>query len=176
MGNTSRADSVSWQWHIAVLEYLRMRCVMRGAHVRGVLVAIVLPLGFACACPLAPSARACAIDGVPSLLANSVRAAPNRTPRTRQNSAHWATFVFSRPFAVEQPIRFGEDLRELARTLPPEIVRGQWIWHWGDGSEARGHTVVHRYARPGDYVITVAVAVPQRAPFLFDAAQLRIAG
>lgn len=149
---------------------------MRGEHIRWTLAATALVTGIVASCPRAPAARACAIDGVPSLLANSVRATINRTPRTRQNSASWATFVFTRPFAARQPIRFAEDLRELARTLPPEIVHGQWIWRWGDGGTVRGQTAVHRYARPGDYVVTVAVAVPHRAPFLFDAAQVRIAG
>ncbi|HWE61925.1 MAG TPA: PKD domain-containing protein [Chloroflexota bacterium] len=119
-------------------------------------------------------ARACAIDGVPSLQADGTRAALNSTPRTRQNSAHWAMFVFPARFSPGAPIHFSEDLRELARTLPPEIVHGHWIWQWGDGGHTAGHVVLHRYARPGAYVVTVAVAVPHRAAFLFDTALVRV--
>lgn len=123
----------------------------------------------------APTAHACAIDGVPSLLVNGTRVVLNATPRTRQNSAHWAEFVAPRRFIAGRPIRCSEDLRELARTLPPEIVHGRWLWRWGDGGQANGQSVVHRYSRAGEYVVTVAVAVPHRAPFLFDAALVRVA-
>jgi hypothetical protein len=147
--------------------------MMRNERVRRVLVALALP-ALVLACRHAVPAGACAIDGVPSLLANGARAVLNETPRTRQNSAHWTLFVFTRTFAANQSIRFSEDLRELARTLPPEIVHGRWIWRWGDGGQAGGQTVVHHYARPGSYVVTVAVAVPHRAPFLFDAALVQV--
>ena len=68
-----------------------------------------------------------------------------------------------------------EDTRELARTLPPQIVQGHWLWRTGDGGRIEGHIVTHRFSRPGTYLITLAVELPaHRGAFIFDSALLRV--
>lgn len=132
--------------------------------------AILLGLGSA-----VQSASACAIDGVPSLKADGMSAVLNRAQPTNASLAHWSPFVFPRSFRAGQTIHLSEDLRELARTLPPEMVQGRWLWRTGDGGRVEGRTAAHRFSRPGTYLITVAVELPaHRGAFIFDSALVQV--
>lgn len=119
--------------------------------------------------------RACAIDGIPSLRADGVPAVLNRAQPVDASPAHWAPFVFARVFRPGQAIRLGEDMAELARSLPPEMVAGRWLWRTGDGGRIEGRTATHRFVKIGTYLITVAVEMPGgKGAFIFDAALLRV--
>lgn len=116
-------------------------------------------------------ARACAIDGVPSLLADGVRAVTNPVAPTRATVHNWAPFVFRTPFRTGRAVHFGEDLRALEGVLPPEVLHGRWHWRFGDGTLGAGVAPWHRYASGGRYLVTVYVTLPGRAgTFTFDAA------
>jgi hypothetical protein len=124
---------------------------------------------------IAVPAHACAIDGVPSLRADGVPAVLNRASPSSPSLAHWAPFVFARPFRAGRMIYLSEDLAELARTLPPEMVQGRWLWRTGDGGRVEGRTAAHRFTRAGTYLITVAVELSaHRGAFIFDAALLSV--
>ena len=143
---------------------------VRAIHGVAVAAAISFSLGTA-----AQPGRACAIDGVPSLRADGAPVILNRTQPTSASLAHWAPFVFARVFHLGQSVRLSEDLRELVRTLPPEMVQGRWLWRTGDGGRVEGRTANHRYNRPGTYLISVGVELPaHRGAFIFDSALLTV--
>lgn len=151
-----------------------MKQVHTVAGRRGAALPIALLAGLAAIVAGSADARACAVDGVPSLRADGARVVLNAVVRTRRNGATWAPFVCAHPFRVGHTVRFGEDLAELARSLPPEIVHGRWIWRLGDGSSAQGYTARHAYGRAGTYLVTVGVRIPGKRIFTFDAAQVRV--
>ena len=94
--------------------------------------------------PLAGAARACVLDGVPSLRADGLAAVLNRQAPVAGTLGHWSPFVFAHVYHIGRTIRFSENVAELARTLPPEIVHGRWIWRLGDGRVQQGSAVAHR--------------------------------
>lgn len=121
------------------------------------------------------AARACMIDLTPSIRANGAPAVLNTVVPSKVTADTWAPFRFRSPFAVGRLIRFSEDTQALARVLPPEVVHGRWIWTLGDGARAIGYSPVHRYLRPGTYIVSVAVRIPRSTEtFTFDAAQVQI--
>ena len=123
----------------------------------------------------ASAARACIIDSTPSISANDTLAVLNTAAPTQGKVTVWAPFRFRKAFAAGSAVRFSENARALARVLPPEVVHGRWIWRLGDGTHAVGYTPVHRYTRPGTYVVAVGVALPHSTEtFTFDAAQVLI--
>ncbi|MDB5074394.1 MAG: hypothetical protein JWO42_573 [Chloroflexi bacterium] len=120
-------------------------------------------------------ARACAIDNVASVRADGRIAIRNLATPSGQAVSRWAPFVFRTAFAHSSTITFSEDLRELARTLPPEIVRGRWLWRFGDGATTRGQVVTHRYKHVGYYLLTVSMPLPRgQGTFVFDAVDVRV--
>ena len=133
-----------------------------------------LPASLIAIAAYAAGARACAVDDVPSLRADGARVVLNSAIRTRLNVATWAPFVCPHPIRIGHAVRFGEDMAELARSLPPQIVHGRWVWRLGDGTSAQGGTVRHLYRRAGTYRITVGVPIPGARVFTFDAAQVRV--
>lgn len=135
---------------------------------------IALPVSLIAIAGCAVGARACAVDDVPSLRTDGARVVLNAAVRTLRNGATWAPFVGAHPFPVRHRVRFGEDMAELARSLPPEIMRGRWIWRMGDGAGAQGYTAGHAYRRAGTYLVTVGVRIPDGRIFTFDAAQVRV--
>jgi hypothetical protein len=140
-----------------------LRCIRRAAAVAVACLAVAVP------------AHACAIDGVPSLRADGLPAVLNRAQPSSPSLTHWAPFVFARAFRAGRPIHLSEDLAELSRTLPPEMVQGRWLWRTGDGGRVEGRTAAHRFSHAGTYLITVAVELPaHRGAFIFDAALLSV--
>jgi hypothetical protein len=104
------------------------------------------------------AAQACTIDNVASLLADGVPAM-RTTSVPRGAAGHgaglWAPFTLAQALAVGVPVHLAEDAKDLARTLPAHVRAAPYRWTFGDGSVGFGHTVVHRYARPGAYRLTV---------------------
>jgi len=140
--------------------------------IRGAAWVATVCFGFGAA---AQPVGACAIDGVPSLRADGAPVILNRTQPTSASLAHWAPFVFARTFRPGQSVYLSEDMRELVRTLPPEMVQGRWLWRTGDGGRVEGRTASHRYNHPGTYLITVGVELPaHRGAFIFDSALLTV--
>ncbi len=138
---------------------------------------VTIVLAIAAARGQVNTARACAIDNVPSIRADGRLADLNLTLPTDSSVLHWAPFIFRPTFRVGQRITLSEDGGKLARSLPPEIVHGRWVWRFGDGGSTRGTLVAHRYRKAGTYVVTVAMPLPRGgAPFVFDAVVVRVRG
>lgn len=139
--------------------------------IRAVQAALLLAL-------LPGAAQACTIDNVASLLADGVPAM-RTTSDPRAVAAHgaklWAPFTFAQALAVGVPVHLAEDVRDLARTLPPRVRAAPYRWTFGDGSVGLGHTVIHRYAHPGAYRLIVwgDDAVTHRW-FAFDEAVVQV--
>lgn len=60
--------------------------------------------------------------------------------------------------AAPAKVRLGEDISfsaEGSRDPDGHIVK--YVWIFGDGQEASGNLVVHRYEHPGDYTVTLTV-------------------
>jgi hypothetical protein len=128
-------------------------------------LALCLPVRFA---------EACAIDDVPSIEANGTLARVNWLEPTVSSITRWAPFEFATIFYAGEVVALSEDQRKLARSLPPDIVRGHWVWRFGDGTSARGRTVKHVYRKPGNYLVTVAMPLPHsHGLFVFDAVIIR---
>ncbi len=133
-----------------------------------VLAALLLALA------LAPApVSACAIDNVASLLANDVPAM--LTTAAPHGTTVWAPFTVAQALATGAPVRLAEASADLARTLPPATRAAPFRWAFGDGATTLGHTVAHRYARPGLYHLLVSgYDRSARRWFIFDSALLRI--
>jgi PKD domain-containing protein len=105
--------------------------------------------------PLLPGgALACSLDGIASLSVDGRQASPNGGA-TGMGPAVWASFTLdaAKPGAV---LHFAEDLARLRRTLPARAFDAPLRWTFGDGATANGRAVAHRYARAGQYTITVS--------------------
>jgi hypothetical protein len=142
---------------------------------RRIVALICLPMACALCNEPARYARACAVDNIASVRADGQLAIHNAVTPDGSTISRWAPFVFRKPFAHGQAITFSENLRELARTLPPDIVRGRWLWRFGDGATARGQVVSHRYLNARYYLLTVSMPLPHvRGTFVFDAVDIRV--
>jgi hypothetical protein len=108
------------------------------------------------------AAQACSIDGIPSISANGQLAVRNLTVPTGSTFLTWAPFVFHRAVARNHPVRLSEDMAKIARVLTSAELHGHWRWTFGDGQTASGQggVITHRYARAGQYRITVATYDP----------------
>lgn len=124
------------------------------------------------------AATACTIDNVASLLADGVPAMrTTSTPRAADShdAALWAPFTLAQAVAVGVPVHLSEAAADLARTLPPRVRAAPYRWTFGDRSVSVGHSVVHRYARPGAYRLTVwGYDTVTGQWFAFDAALVRV--
>lgn len=104
----------------------------------------------------ASAAWACALDQVPSISMNGRLAVANQQPaETSAALARWAPFVFPARPGVRQVVRFGENRREVARSLTSQAMSHPAEWRFGDGAQAYGWTVRHAYHKPGTFRITV---------------------
>jgi hypothetical protein len=120
-------------------------------------------------------ARACGLDGVPSLHINGVVAQRMTSKPSRADLAHWAPFIFPGPYRPGAVLRISENVSELKRSLPADAFSHPWRWTFGDGTTGTGFTMRHSYRRPGEYRITVtAYYTSYKAWFLFDNALIRI--
>jgi PKD domain len=125
----------------------------------------------------AGAARACGLDGVPSLTVDGRLVAVNTAPASSASVEGWTPFVARRAYPANHPLLLKEDRARVAQALPALAFKLPWRWHFGDGAGARGATVRHEYRRPGTYIITVdayLVAGKQQLWFTFDRATLYI--
>jgi len=124
--------------------------------------------------PLAPAtARACTIDGTPTVYANGQRAVLSHARFTPQTACGWAMFAFPIDYRPGAAVRLVEDRGALARVLPTEAIGHEWQWTLGDGSKTIGWTVAHVYAHPGAYRIMVSAYYPSwKQYFPFDTVRI----
>lgn len=99
---------------------------------------------------------ACTIDGTPSALANGQRATISHDRITSTTLRTWAYFTFAGRYPTRTPIRFTEDRRSLRLVLAPAALAHALRWDFGDGTQADGWTVTHRYSQPGAYRLSIA--------------------
>jgi len=117
-------------------------------------VLCVLLMASALVSGLPRAATACALDYRASLYADGVPAL--LTASGPHGRGPWAPFTIAQAIAAATPVRFTEAQADLARTLPPVMRRAPYCWAFGDGTIAVGHSVTHRYARRGMYIVTVS--------------------
>lgn len=106
-------------------------------------------------------ARACIIDGIPSVSANGRLASDNHVNPAANEVQLWAPFLFSQHFHAGQSIRFAEDVAKLKKVLTPQAFHHPWRWMFGDGTTEVASVASHRYMHPGSYRIVVAAYYPQ---------------
>ena len=100
-------------------------------------------------------ARACGLDGVPSLLVNGHLVVVNRVLPAQGQLAKWAPFAAPGLYPARQPVLLQEIRARLLVTLPPSAFRTPWRWTFGDGTLVQGMSARHRYRRRGTYVVGV---------------------
>ncbi|HWE63987.1 MAG TPA: PKD domain-containing protein [Chloroflexota bacterium] len=123
---------------------------------------------------LAAPARACSLDGVPSISVNGHLAGITGGTATQATLAYWAPFTLPAA-APGDTLRLREDLSNVRRSLPAQALAAPFRWRFGDGTGAQGDAVVHRYTRRGWYQITVSYLQPALHRWIvFDRAQLQI--
>ena len=125
----------------------------------------------------AGTARACSLDGVPSLAVNGHLVADNAALAGSASVEGWTPLVARGAYPANHPLLLQEDRARVAQALPALAFKVPWRWHFGDGATARGAAVRHAYRRPGTYIITVdayLVAGKQQLWFTFDRAALHI--
>jgi hypothetical protein len=125
----------------------------------------------------ASRARACGLDGVPSLAVNGRLVAVNTARASSASVEGWTPFVARRAYPANHLLLLKEDRARVAQALPALAFTFPWRWHFGDGTTARGAAVRHAYRRPGTYIITVEaylVAGKQQLWFTFDKATIHI--
>ena len=98
-------------------------------------------------------ALGCTIDNRASLFANGVQA--TLTTAAPAATALWAPFTIDKAFASGTPVLFNELRSDLLRSLSPAIVDAPYRWVFGDHASAQGHSVSHRFNRPGLYQLVV---------------------
>ena len=116
----------------------------------------ILALGLAAGALLnGGTARACGLDGIPSLLVNGRLVDVNRALPVRGQLARWAPFVAPGVYPAGRPVTLSEIRGRVLWTLPPGAFRTPWRWTFGDGSQAQGLSTHHSYRRAGSYTIGV---------------------
>jgi hypothetical protein len=113
------------------------------------LVAVALLNGLALA-------RACGLDGVPSLLVNGRLVELNRVQPVQGQLATWAPFVAPDVYPAGRPVLLSEIRGRVLWTLPPSAFKTPWRWTFGDGAQTRGMNVRHSYRHAGNYAIRVS--------------------
>ena len=137
--------------------------------------AAVCGLALAAAVGVPGAARACSVDGVPSLSANGALVRLNTVRPSRETLAHWAQFVVAARLPAGAAVRFSEDLASLRRALPAQAFDRPWRWRFGDGGTATGAATAHSYARPGDYKLVIEAYYGQyKSWFEFDAVLIHV--
>lgn len=132
------------------------------------LVLAALPIG-------AAVAHACGVDGIPSLSADGVLAHRNGAPGATETLAQWAPFVFPVAYRSGRSIRFGENMAEVRRSLPPQAFVRPWRWSFGDGTSGTGVIGLHSYRRAGLFKLIVSAYYNEyHSWYAFDSALIRI--
>jgi hypothetical protein len=122
------------------------------------------------------AARACSIDGIPSLSLDGRLVTFNYGQATKENISYWAAFSLGTATANKE-VYLREDLAKIRKALSPKAFITPFRWTFGDGASASGQAVQHRYRRPGWYKVNVDYYYPpQRKWIVFDSAQLHVLG
>src|SRR5581483_2917911 len=100
-------------------------------------------------------AAACIIDNTASLYVNGVRAVPTAAPASTTNPAQWAPFTVEKAFASGAPVQVSEARPDLQRSLSAATLAAPFRWVLGDGAVVMGHSIAHRFAKPGTYHLMV---------------------
>lgn len=122
-------------------------------------------------------ARACGVDGVPSLSVNGRVVAINSALTSDAGLDAWTPFVARGTYLVGHPLTLAENRTNVAQSLPPAAFKYPWRWTFGDGTTARGLNARHVYRRPGTYILSVEayfVAGAQRQWYSFDRVTIRM--
>jgi len=122
-------------------------------------------------------ARACGMDGIPSLSVNGRVVAVNAALTSDAQFDQWTPFVARGVYRVGQPVLLAENKANVEQSLPPEAFKYPWKWTFGDGATARGMDARHVYRRPGAYILSVEaylVAGAQRQWYAFDKVTIRV--
>src|SRR5579875_2135791 len=138
---------------------------------RGAMVLIV------CALLGVGTARACGLDGVPSLSIDGRLVAVNKTLTSAGKIDTWTPFVARGVYAAGRSLLFTENRANVALSLPPLAFRYPWRWTFGDGASARGMSAQHIYRRPGTYIVAVQaylVAGAHHQWYPFDKATIHV--
>ncbi len=138
------------------------------------IIAVGVSAASALVAPLVPAtARACTIDGTPTVYANGQRAVLSHARFTPQTARSWAMFAFPSAYRPGAAVRLVEDRGALSRVLPNEALGHEWQWTLGDGTKTIGWTAAHTYTRPGAYRIMVSAYYPSwKQYFPFDTVRI----
>ena len=106
-------------------------------------------------------ARACGIDGVPSMSANGHLVTINRAiPVTAAELQRYTPFVFRGDFLAGRSINLEENRKEVEATLVSTALARPLRWSFGDGSTGYGWNVHHAYTRSGHWHVGVEAYFP----------------
>ena len=121
-------------------------------------------------------ARACGLDGIPSLVADGRHVRTNQqVPVTSAQLAAFTPFVSAQSFAVGHAITLSEDRVEVATSLNAASMRRAWRWRFSDGSVAYGWTVRHAFKRAGNWQVRVDAYYPGDGKwYQFDSVSLTV--
>ncbi len=122
-------------------------------------------------------ARACGMDGIPSLSVDGRVVAVNSALTSNARFDTWTPFVTRGAYPVGRPILLTENKANVAQSLPPEAFTHPWKWTFGDGATARGMSARHVYRRRGAYILSVQaylVAGAQRQWYSFDKVTIHV--
>jgi len=122
-------------------------------------------------------ARACGMDGIPSLSVNGRVVAVNSALTSNARFDTWTPFVTRGAYPAGRPVLLAENKANVAQSLPPEAFKYPWNWTFGDGATARGLSARHVYRRPGAYILSVEaylIAGAQRQWYTFDKVTIHV--
>ncbi len=148
-------------------------------QIRPVVVAIIFGLAATASAVLpaltggaSATAFACGIGNTPTMAANRTPAL--LLPVTHTISADQPIGILAPQYVVGQPITFSEDLSNVLS--PPPQAGLQYLWTFGDGTQAVGLTATHVFTKPGNYAVHTwypAVA-PSSGQESFDSAEIHV--
>ena len=154
-------------------------CRSVARRIRPVVVAIIFGLAAAASAVLpaltggaSATAFACGIGNTPTMAANRTPAL--LLPVTHTISADQPIGILAPQYVVGQPITFSEDLSNVLS--PPPQAGLQYLWTFGDGTQAVGLTATHVFTKPGNYAVHTwypAVA-PSSGQESFDSAEIHV--
>ncbi len=122
-------------------------------------------------------ARACGVDGVPSLSVNGRVVVINSALTSDARFDSWTPFVARGVYPPGRPLALRENNANVAQSLPPAAFKYPWLWIYGDGTTGRGTSARHVYRRAGTYILSVEaylVAGAQRQWYPFDKVTIHV--
>lgn len=120
-----------------------------------------------------PSARACGLGSLQTMLANRIGAL--LYPLSATEPANAPQGVFPLNYTTDTPIAFTEDLSRVAGN--PSLSGFQWRWNFGDGSAyVFAAQPTHTFARTGIYEVIVSIWDSYSNSWTsFDSAEIHLA-